>query len=167
MCRGGRDSFGSRPGDQQAEVFSRVCRLAKEVSKPVVIHCRGTASTAKECLRIMNIPKDQMVYWHHFNETEEMAREVEAAFPNVVFDVAPPIPKEQLDDQLEKINRSTSPERLMGESDAPMVGERRPTNHQWAAGTVLKRIAATKGVPLPIMRKICESSFRRLFGHAK
>ena len=26
--------------DQQAEVFSRVCRLAKEVGKPVVIHCR-------------------------------------------------------------------------------------------------------------------------------
>ena len=154
--------------DQQAEVFARVCRLAKEVGKPVVIHCRGTASTAKECLWIMksNLPKDQMVYWHHFNETEEMAREVEAAFPNVVFGVAPAILKEQLDDQLEKFICSTSPERLMAESDAPMVGERRATNHPWAAGTVLKRIAAIKGVPLPIMRKICQSSFRRLFGHA-
>ena len=50
--------------DQQAEVFSRVCRLAKDVGKPVVIHCRGTASTAKECLWIMksNLPKNQMVY---------------------------------------------------------------------------------------------------------
>ena len=96
-----------------------------------------------------------------------MAREVEAAFPNVVFGVAPAILKEQLDDQLEKVLRSTSPERIMAESDAPMVGERRATNHPWAAGTVLKRIAAIKGVPLPIMRKICESSFRRLFGHAK
>ena len=155
--------------DQQAEVFSRVCRLAKEVGKPVVIHCRGTESTAKECLWIMksNLPKDQMVYWHHFNETEEMAREVEAAFPNVVFGVAPAILKEQLDDQLEKFIRSTSPERLMAESDAPMVGERRATNHPWAAGTVWKRIAAIKGVPLPIMRNICQSSFRRLFGHAK
>ena len=141
--------------DQQAEVFSRV-------GKPAVIHCRGTESTAKECLWIMksNLPKDQMVYWHHFNETEEMAREVEAAFPNVLFGVAPAILKEPLDDQLEKFIRSTSPERLM-------VGERRATNHPWAAGTVLKRIAAIKGVPLPIMRKICQSSFRRLFGHAK
>ena len=54
--------------DQQAEVCSRVCRLAKEVSKPVVIHCRGIASTAKECLWIMksNLSKDQMAYWHHF-----------------------------------------------------------------------------------------------------
>ena len=62
---------------------------------------------------------------------------------------------------------STSPERLMDASDAPMVGERRATNHPWAAGTVLKIIAAINGVPLPIMRKICESSFRRLFGHTK
>ena len=54
----------------------------------------------------------------------------------------------------------------MAESDAPMVGERRATNIMWAAGTVLRRIAIT-GVPLPIMRNICESSFRRLFGQAK
>ena len=87
-----------------------------------------------------------------------------------MFGVAPAILKEQLDDQLEKFIRSTSPERVMAESDAPMVGERphhSVTSHPWAVGTVLKRIAAIKGVPLPIMRKICEHSFRRLFGHAK
>ena len=141
----------------------------RSIGKPVVIHSRGTASTAKECLWIMksNLPKDQMVSWHYFNETEEMAREVEAAFPNVVFGVTSAILEEQLDDQLETFIRSTSPERWMAESDAPMAGERRTTNHLWAAGTVLNRIAAIKGVPLPIMRKICESSFRRMFEHAK
>ena len=36
--------------------------------------------------------------------------------------VAPTLLKEQLDDQLEKFIRSTSPERLMAESDAPIVG---------------------------------------------
>ena len=93
--------------DQQAKVFVRVCLLAREVGAPVVIHCRGTASTAKECLWIMkgNLPKDQMVYWHHFNEMEEVVREVEAAFPNVVFCGAPAILKEQLDDQVEKFIR--------------------------------------------------------------
>ena len=112
-------------------------------------------------------PKDKMVYWHHFNEMEEMAREVEAAFTNVVFGVASAILKEKLDDQLGTFIHSTSPERLMAESDAHMVGERCASNHPWAAGTVLKRVEAIKGVPLPIMKKICESSFRRLFRHAK
>ena len=92
---------------------------------------------------------------------------MEAAFPNVVLGVAPAILKEQLDDKLEKSIRSMSPEQLMAESDAPMVGERRATNHPWAAGTVLERVATSKGVPLPIMMTLCESSFRRLLGHAK
>ena len=107
----------------------------------------------KACLWIMksNLPKNHMVYWHHFNEPEEMAREVEAAFPNVVFGVARVILKEQL------FIRSTSPKRLMAESHVPMVWQRRATNHPWAAGTVLKRVALIKGVPLPIMRKLCEN----------
>ena len=42
----------------------------------------------------------------------------------------------------------------MVECDVPMVGERRAVNHPWAAGTVFKRVAAIKGVPLPIMRKM-------------
>ena len=65
-----------------------------------------------------------MVYWHYFNKTDEMAQEVEAAFPKIVFGVAPAILKEQL----EKFIRSTLPERLMVENDAPMVGKRRATN---------------------------------------
>ena len=96
-------------------MFARVCRLAREIDKPVVIHCRETESTAKEWLWIKknNLPKNQMLYWHHFNETEKMGRTVEAAFPNVVFGVALAILKEQLVDQLEKFICSTSPERLM------------------------------------------------------
>ena len=129
--------------DQQAEVFARVCRLAREVGKPVVSQCRGTASTAKKCL--WNLPKNQMVYWHHFNETEEIAREVEAPFPNVVFGVALAILNEQLDAQLEKFIRSSFHERLMAESDAPMIWERRATNHPWASGNGLKRVAAIRG----------------------
>ena len=70
-----------------------------------------------------------MVYWHHSNETEEIAREEEAFFSSVVFGVAPPILKEKLDNQLGKLILSTSPERLIAESDAPMVGERLVTNH--------------------------------------
>ena len=65
------------------------------------------------------LPNDQMVYWHHFNETEEMAREVQAALPNGVFSVAPAILNEQLYDQLEKFISSTSPERFL---TAPMRG---------------------------------------------
>ena len=105
-----------------------------------------------------------MFYWHHFNESDEMARDVESAFHRVVFSVAPAILKEQLDDQLERLIRSTLPARFMSENDAPMVGELRATNHPWAAR---KRVTAIKGVPKPIMRNICKSNFHRLFGSAQ
>ena len=53
--------------DQQAGVFARVCLLAREVGKHVVIHCRGTASTVK-CLWVKkgNLQKDQMEYWYWY-----------------------------------------------------------------------------------------------------
>ena len=59
-----------------------------------------------------------------------MAWEVEAAFSNGVFGIAPAI----LNEQLDKLIRLTSPEQLMAENDVPMVGERRATNHPWAGG---------------------------------
>ena len=34
-----------------------------------------------------NLPRDPVVYWHNFSETEEMVWEVEASFSNVVFGV--------------------------------------------------------------------------------
>ena len=77
--------------NKQLEVLARACRLAREVGKHVVIHCRGTTSTTNEFLWIM---KDNL------NETEGMAREVDASFPNVVFGVTLSILKEQLGDHL-------------------------------------------------------------------
>ena len=34
--------------DQKTKVIAQVCRMVREVGKPVVIHCRGITSTAKE-----------------------------------------------------------------------------------------------------------------------
>ena len=48
--------------EQQAEVFPRFCQLAREVSGPVVIYCRGAGSTVKEGFvdHEENIPKEQL-----------------------------------------------------------------------------------------------------------
>ena len=103
-----RQAFGVHPTEASKTGLTHrkcVCRLAREVSKPVVIHCIGTASNAKACLWIMkgNLQNDQMVYCLHFNETEELALELAATFPNVVFVVAPSILK-QLHDKQEKLS---------------------------------------------------------------
>ena len=46
----------------QADMFSWVSRVAREIGKRVVIHCLGIEGTAKESLGIMkeNLPRDQI-----------------------------------------------------------------------------------------------------------
>ena len=78
-----------------------------------------------------NLSRAHQVYWHHFSGNAAVARDIENALPYVVFGVAPGVLKEQYDGVLEDFIRSTAPERLLVESDAPMVGERRTSNHLW------------------------------------
>ena len=154
--------------DLQRKVFGRLCRFANEVGKPVVIHCRGGPASGifSDCLTILrqNLSRAHQVYWHHFSGNAAEAREIENSFPSVVFGVAPGVLKEQYDDVLEDFIRSTAPERLLVESDAPMVGERRTSNHPWAVSTILARVASVKAIPTQIMAKPVRKNFFRLFG---
>ena len=68
--------------------------------------------------------------------------------------MAPGALKEQYDDVLEDFIRSTTPERLLVESDAPMVGERRTSNHPWAVSNILAKVASVKAIPTQIMAKL-------------
>ena len=71
-----------------------------------------------------------------------------------MFGVTPAILKEKRDDPLEKFIRSTSPECSCGGGASRYKSPVSSRNR-------------AEGVPLPIMRKICEQSFHLLFGHAK
>ena len=59
---------------------------------------------------------------------------------------------------------STAPERLLVESDAPMVGERRTSNHPCAVSTILGRVASVKVIPTTIVAKPVRKNLFRLFG---
>ena len=117
---------GSANGrDLQRKVFDRLCRFANEVGKPVVIYCRGVPASGvfSDCLTILtqNLSRAHRVYWHHFSGNVAVAREIENAFPSIVFGVAPGVLKEQYDDVLEDFIMPTAPERLLVESVAPAI----------------------------------------------
>ena len=78
--------------------------------------------------------------------------------------MAPGVLKEQYDEVLEDFIRSTAHGRLLVESDAPMVGERRTSNHPRAVSTILARVASEKATPTQIMAKLVRKNFFRLFG---
>ena len=89
---------------------------------------------------------------------------MENSFPSVIFGVAPGVLKEKYDDVLEDFIRSTAPKRLLVESDSPMVGERRTSNHLWAVSTILARVASVKATPTQIMARLIRKNLFRLFG---
>ena len=142
----------------QRKVFGRLCRFANEIGKPIVIHCRGMPASGvfSDCLTIMtqNPSRAHQVYWHRFSGNAAVAREIENAFPSVVFGVAPGVLKEQYDDVLEDFIRSKVHERLLVESNAPIVGERGTSNHPWAVSTILAGVASVKAIPTQIMAKL-------------
>ena len=112
---------------QQRDMLEKLCRLADTEKKPVVIHCQGGPDTFDDCTRIMkeHLSRSTKVYWHHYSGTDVQAWDIENMFPEVVFGVSPVILAEQRDDTLERFIRSTALERLLVESDSPMIGERR------------------------------------------
>ena len=77
--------------------------------------------------------------------------------------MAPGILKEQYDDVLEDLIRSTAPECLLVESDAPMVVERCTSNHLWVVSTIFARVASVKAIPTQIMSKLVRKNLFRLF----
>ena len=150
---------------QQRDMLEKLCRLADTEKKPVVIHCRGGPDTFDDCTRIMkeHLSRSTKVYWHHYSGTDVQARDIENMFPEVVFGVSPVILAEQRDDTLERFIRSTALERLLVESDSPMIGERRSGNHPWVVENVLRRVAKLRSVPVPMMKRLVETGYRRLF----
>ena len=78
--------------------------------------------------------------------------------------MSPGVLKEQYDDVLGDFIRSTAPECLLVECDAPMVEDRRTSNHPWAVSTILARVASVKAIPTQIMAKLVRNNFFRLFG---
>ena len=128
-------------------------------------HCRGGPDTFDDCTRIMkeHLSRSTKVYWHHYSGTDVQARDIENMFPEVVFGVSPVILAEQRDDTLERFIRSTALERLLVESDSPMIGERRSGNHPWVVENVLRRVAKLRSVPVPMMKRLVETGYRRLF----
>ena len=78
-------------------------------------------------------------------------------FPEVVFGVSHVILAKQRDDMLERFIRTMALELLLVESDSPMIGERRSSNHPWVVENMLKRVAKLRSIPVPMMERLVET----------
>lgn len=105
------------PKDEQAKWFRAQIRLAKEVKKPLVIHCR---KAGPECLQILKEEDAQSVggVFHCFAEDAAFAKELEAINFIVSFPGILTFKKSQT---VRDTSRAIALSRIMLETDAPFL----------------------------------------------
>lgn len=183
----GLDYYYDYPRDVQQLVFRRQLQAARELGRPVIIHCRDAWNDLRQILSEHFSPpavKDtaaplastaesaaspgargsQAGILHCFTGAEEDARHLislgfYASFAgNLTFNKAV---------RLRQAARSVPPERLLAETDCPYlapVPHRGQRNEPARVREVTKELAALHGMPEDDMGRQITSNFVRLFG---
>ena len=162
------------PIQQQREVFEAQLRLEAAEGRPVVLHCRdhprgnpGEASLeALGIMRSLGIT-DRNVHIHCFSGTVDTVRRWLDFYPpeRVFFGFTARVMDRDQQHVAEAANRVPLCNLLL-ESDAPYLTPGRPhgvPNHPWTIYRTLTFLAARRGVPIPILLKICNANARVLY----
>lgn len=158
----GLDYYRHRvPKEQQKEAFRKQLRLARELQKPVIIHCRDAY---EDVYAILVEEKMQDVVFHCFTGSLEFARQVWdkgwmtsftgiVTYPNALT--------------LHEVVRAVPLDRCMVETDCPFLAPQRyrgKRNEPAYVVEVVQKIAELKNSPLEVVAKAAYENSLRFFG---
>ncbi len=132
---------------KQQEMFVKFIRLARELGKPLVIHCRDAFD---DCIKILEQEgmKSKRVIMHLFSSKEHLQRVIENGWS---ISIGPSITKSK---DIKKIARDAPLERVMLETDSPWFGFGK-RNTPLAVKMVAERIAEVKKLNFEEVWKQC------------
>ena len=151
------------PPDVQAEVFRRQLDLARQVKKPVLIHCRDAHSETIEVLRAGEV-RDVGGIMHCFSGDAAAARQCLEL--GLLISIAGPVtyPNSK---KLPEVVRMVPLDRLVVETDCPYLPPQpyRGKRNEPAYLTVTaRRVAELKGIPLDALSDQTAQSGLALLG---
>lgn len=151
------------PRDKQRQVFRAQIRIAREMNKPVVIHCRDAY---EDLMKIMVEEKIEQVggVLHCFSGDESFARR--SLDLGLYISVAGPVTYPRAD-RLRDTIRIIPPDRLLVETDAPFLAPqpfRGKRNEPSFICATYDQVAAIKKISFEELRKQCRCNFQRLLG---
>ncbi len=153
--------------EKQKEVFAKHLKLAKEVNKPIIIHCREAHDDLLEILRAeAKLPRGVM---HFFTGTLEQAKKyIEFGF-HVSFSgvITFPPRRGEIVGAYDEIIKSIPLDRILAETDCPYVApvpHRGKRNEPAYVKYIVKKIAEIKGVPFEKVAEQTTKNARELFG---
>lgn len=152
-------------GDQfyleQELIFKEQMRLAREVNKPVVIHCRDAVD---DTLEIMRDFADVPAVFHCFTGTREEATRIIDAGYLLGFTGVITFKK---NDELREVVRQTPIDRILVETDAPYLTpepvRKIKTNEPSFVVHTARAVAAIKGVSYEEVDRLTTENARRFY----
>jgi len=145
--------------ERQHALFLRFVRLAAELDLPLSVHSR---SAGHHAIRLLREAGARRVCLHAFDGKAAYAAEAAAA--GFYLSVPPSVLRSE---QKQKLVRAVPLDRLLLETDAPVLGPDREARNE-PANVLLsaQAIAEGKGVPLETVLEACARNTAALFGSA-
>ncbi len=155
--------YDRSPRPAQETAFREQIRLARSVSRPIVVHSR---SASEQTLRILEEERagEAGGILHCFSETTEVARRAVALGFLISFSGLLTFPAAGA---LREAAAAVPPERLLVETDAPYltpVPLRGRRNEPLYVSHTVALLARLHGLPAEEMARITAENFRSLFG---
>lgn len=143
----------------QEHVFAKFVALSKELDLPLNVHSR---SAGRHTVRFLREQGAQKVLMHAFDGKASAAMEgIEAGY---FFSIPPSVVRSQ---QKQKLLRHLPLDRLLLESDAPVLGPDPATRNEPKNVLVsCQAIASAKGVSMEEVARVTSENARRLFPKA-
>ncbi|KAI8511171.1 putative deoxyribonuclease tatdn2 [Branchiostoma belcheri] len=156
------------PPSVQRVVFIRQLRLAMQIKKPLVLHCRQADDEMMEIMRDL-VPRDYIIHRHCFTESFAVAKMWMEAYPNMYLGITALVtfPTTRM---LQDAVRRIPLDRLLLETDAPYFVPRQipqgkvTCSHPAMAVCVAEKIAELKCIPLSEVLAQVRENTRAVYG---
>lgn len=151
------------PREAQLENFHWHLQLAKELAKPVVVHCRDAHEATLECLSSHRDDRLSGVMHCYSMGEAELPSYVDLGF-YISFSGVVSYPR---NDEIRAAARACPADRLLVETDCPFLapqGNRGKRNEPAFVRDVLECVAELRGEPLEDLARTTSENASRLFG---
>ena len=156
--------YNFSPPEVQREVFIEQLRLAREASKPVIIHTREAWA---DTVALLRRHWDGPGVFHCFSEgPEEAGQALEMGF-HLAFGGVVTFPKAE---RVRAAARRVPPGRLLVETDAPYLApapHRGKRNEPAFLGAIIRKLAEIRGETEDEVAAATTAAFEGLFAHSK
>lgn len=150
------------PRNKQFQIFEAQLRLATELNRPVVIHCREATD---DCVAVMKHCPSIRAVFHCFTGTPDEARRILDAGYLLGFTGAVTFKK---NDALREAVALTPPDRMLVETDAPYLTPEphraQKTNEPAMVVHVAATVARVKGMSVEEVDRVTTANAERFFG---